>query len=99
MKTKWKSVLRGSVLASLCASLVLLAGPQRSGRADPGDNKSTVGGNGPIDDEMNDETRRSIKKGLDWLSKNLTAEGGINSVGGDSAAIVGVGGLGFLGRG
>jgi len=101
MKIRSKILGRVSVAASLCAAglmLAISATPVRS--ADPGpSDKSTIGGNGPIADEMNQETRDAIKRGLEWLKKNITKEGGINSGGGDNVAIVSLAGIAFLAGG
>ncbi len=65
--------------------------------ADNGD--STVGGNGPLKDELDAPTRAAVDKGLSWLSKNLSNEGTISSAGGDSAAIISLAGIAFLAHG
>jgi len=65
--------------------------------ADP--SESTVGGTGPIKDELTKEVREHVHRGLEWLSHNINADGTINGGGGDSAAVMALAGLAFLADG
>jgi len=60
---------------------------------------SIMGGNGPIENEMDQPTRDAIKKGLDWLHKNLQDDNSLRGAGGQSAGIVGLAGLAFMASG
>ena len=70
----------------------------RSVRAADNDD-STVGGSGPLKDELDPATRTAVDKGLSWLSKNLTTEGTIATADGNSAAIISLAGIAFLAHG
>jgi hypothetical protein len=84
-----------AVLASVMSIDVLPSQPARAAD-EPG--QSTMGGSGPIKDEMTPELREKIKKGLTWLSKNLNKEG-MGRGGGESPGILSLAGLAFLGDG
>ncbi len=61
--------------------------------------KSTMGGSGPLKDELDDATRARVKKGLDWLSKNVGKENAANMYGGNSVGIIALAGLAFMADG
>jgi hypothetical protein len=85
-------------LTLLGAALWFLGVGGKTVRAeDPG--RSTIGGNGPMKDELDAETRATVDKGLAWLAKNVSESGTVNGEGGDSAAIMGLAGLAFLADG
>jgi hypothetical protein len=86
------AALSAALLASLPARAAQPAGPLEPGR-------STIGGNGPIKDELNPETRAAVDKGLAYLARNITINGSINNEGGESAAIMALAGLAFLADG
>lgn len=65
----------------------------------PAADRSTMGGGGPMANELDEPTRAAVKKGLDWLAKNLTAQGNMAGNGGDSAGIMSLAGLAFLANG
>jgi hypothetical protein len=86
-----------SILTLLGAALLaplLLAPPSRA--EDPG--RSTVGGNGPLKDELDAPTRQAVNRGLDYLAKNLNS-GNMMNEGGDSAAVMALAGIAFLADG
>jgi hypothetical protein len=60
--------------------------------------RSTVGGTGPIKDELDPQTRDAVDKGLAWLAKQVNAGNWMNQ-GGDSVAITALAGLAFLADG
>lgn len=81
-------------------TLALLSGAALA--AEPG--RSTVGGSGPMKDEMTPAVRDAIKRGLEWLAKVQKADGSFGSdvgsyAGGDVPGIVGIAGLAFMADG
>ena len=84
---------------------VLLAGAALAGAmviapvARGAEGTSTVGGSGPLKDEMDENLRDHIKKGLGWLKMNVSNEGALTSGGGDAVGIVALAGLAFLADG
>lgn len=63
-----------------------------------------MGGTGPIKDELNDETRKAVKRGLAWLSKNQSPNGSFGGGSGGYAdgtqpGIAALGGLAFMADG
>ena len=70
-------------------------------RGDPvtGGENSTIGGTGPMKDELDSDVRARVKKGLAWLAKNAGEEGNINAYGGDNTGITALAGLAFLADG
>jgi len=86
-----------SFAALTAALLTPVRAAQPAGPIEPG--RSTIGGNGPIRDELNPETRAAVDKGLAYLAKNVTNTGSINNEGGDSAAIMALAGIAFLADG
>jgi hypothetical protein len=96
--------LRKPLLAATLAAAVALPwayhpGGAATARAADDPTKSTMGGSGPLKDELDPATRAAVDKGLSWLSKNLNAEGAISGAGGDSAGIIALSGLAFLAGG
>ncbi len=63
-----------------------------------GDN-STLGGTGPMKDELDAGTRDRVKKGLAWLSRQVAANGTVSGGGGDATAFVALAGIAFLADG
>ncbi|HVT81656.1 MAG TPA: prenyltransferase/squalene oxidase repeat-containing protein [Phycisphaerae bacterium] len=61
--------------------------------------RTIMGGNGPLKDELDAPTKAAVDKGLNWLAKNIQANGTIDRNGGDSAAIMGLAGFAFLANG
>jgi hypothetical protein len=57
-----------------------------------------MGGNGPIDNELDAQTKAAVKKGLDWLSKNVS-DSGLTGGGSAAAGIMGLAGLAFMADG
>ncbi len=88
-------VLALAISAAVALWAVIPAAPSRAD--DPG--RSIIGGNGPLKDEIDQQTRAAVDKGLAYLAKNIQASGMINSAGGDSAAIMGLAGLAYLADG
>jgi hypothetical protein len=84
-----------TLLTAALAALFLSASALPASAAD----RSTMGGSAPVADELDQPTRDSVKKGLDWLSKNITAQGNMQATGGDSAGIMSLAGLAFLANG
>jgi hypothetical protein len=81
-------------LALLAASLLTAGASSLFGQAaEPG--RSTIGGSGPIKDELNTPTNAAVEKGLKWLAANSTASGN-NS---EQIAIASLAGLAFLAHG
>jgi hypothetical protein len=99
--TKWQKYL--TLTATLAAAaLTWTAWPAATARAaDPGGSgnqgRSTVGGSGPITDELDPPTRAAVDKGLAWLAKNVNPNG--NNEGSDSVAVMALAGLAFLADG
>ncbi|HVS71853.1 MAG TPA: prenyltransferase/squalene oxidase repeat-containing protein [Phycisphaerae bacterium] len=60
---------------------------------------STVGGSGPLADELTPEVRDRVKKGLAFLARNVAANGTVSGGGGDAVAIVALCGIAFLADG
>jgi squalene cyclase len=87
------------VTAAALASALLLTSaiPSHTLRADP--TQSTMGGSGPLKDEITTDLRNRTKKGLDWLKKNLSKDGTIASSGGEQAGIMALVGLAFMADG
>src|SRR5436189_5970360 len=110
---KWQSIVTTSALAA--ALLAGTAGIARSatpaggagggaaaggGAGGGGEGgRSTIGGSGPLKDELDPATRAAVDKGLAWLAKNVTDKGTVNGEGGDSAANMALAGLAFLADG
>lgn len=93
MKQQFKSLL----LAALLALATPLAPPLPAHAEDPG--RSTIGGNGPIKDELDQPTRDAVNKGLAWLAQQVQPDGTIRNEGGDSAAVAALAGIAFLADG
>src|SRR4051794_10648203 len=106
---KWRSIVTASALAAaFCASAAGIArsatpaggAPTAAPAGGAGEGgRSTIGGSGPLKDELDKETRAAVDKGLAWLAKNVNEKGAINGEGGDSAAIMALAGLAFLADG
>jgi hypothetical protein len=64
----------------------------------PSGETSTVG-SVPIKDELTPAVRSRVKRGLEFLSKNLNPDGSVNGGGGDSAAIMALAGIAFVADG
>ena len=67
---------RTKILTALAIALAALAIPPfhqtPPARAeDPG--RSTIGGNGPLKDELDPQTRAAVDKGLTWLAQQVQA--------------------------
>ncbi len=61
---------------------------------------STIGGTGPIKDEITKELQERVKKGLKWLSANVSENGGPNMYGyGNEVGIIALAGLAFMADG
>lgn len=90
---------RQKILAGSLAFAVLLTASLAPVPADePG--RSTIGGSGPMTDELNAETRAAVDKGLAWLAKQVNvANGTISNDGGESTAIMALAGIAFLADG
>jgi hypothetical protein len=86
---------------SAYAAATLLTPALAYAQAAPSSNnpESTIGGTGPIKDELNQETRDRVKKGLAWLSRQVAADGTISGGGGDATAFVALAGIAFLADG
>ncbi|MEI8195259.1 MAG: prenyltransferase/squalene oxidase repeat-containing protein [Phycisphaerae bacterium] len=63
------------------------------------DSNSTMGGDGPIENELTPEVRAKVAKGLEWLAKHQSADGSFAEGGGDNSAIAALAGLAFLADG
>jgi squalene cyclase len=61
--------------------------------------QSTIGGSGPMPDELTPDVRDRIHKGLDYLAKVIDQNGNLNGVGGEAPAIVALAGIAFLAHG
>jgi len=100
-----------AVAGLLCAAVSFGDGPAAPGAAPASagtggsvsDNHSTMGGTGPLKDEISPEVRKAVKNGLDWLKKNQGAEGGFTGGpyggGGENVAIAALAGLAFMADG
>ena len=60
---------------------------------------STTGGSGPLPDEITPDLQRRVKRGLDWLSKSVSNDSAMNSVGVDPTAIMALAGIAFVADG
>lgn len=81
------------------ANLPLLAAPPTPPAPAAINPNSTIGGSGPIENELTPEIRAKVTKGLEWLSKNQSADGSFTENGGDNIAIAALCGLAFLADG
>ena len=88
-----KALLFLSVIAALAGTL-----PVRPAVAATEPGRSTIGGSGPIKDELDPATRDAVNKGLAWLAKEVNSGNWMNG-GGDSIAISALAGLAFLADG
>ena len=84
------AVVTGLSVPFICPGLAARA-------ADPA--RSTVGGNGPTKDELDDKTKAAVKKGLDYLKTRVQVNGQFADEGGNSVAIVSLAGIAFLANG
>jgi hypothetical protein len=82
-----------SVMAALGGALPALPALAAT---EPG--RSTIGGSGPIKDELDPATRDAVNKGLVWLAKEVNSGNWMNQ-GGDSIAISALAGLALLADG
>jgi hypothetical protein len=85
--------LAGAVAGAVV--MALSAMPAVRAQTEPG--RSTIGGSGPMKDELDVNTRAAVDKGLAWLAKNATP--GASTEGGDSIAIMSLAGLALLADG
>jgi len=93
-----KKIFTAALLCAMVGATGLRVPPARAeALGDSGG--STLGGTGPLKDEITPELQDRVKKGLQWLSKNLNNDGSMNSVGGDSAAIMALAGIAFVADG
>jgi squalene cyclase len=76
-----KLIAIAAVLAAACAGMPAVRGADA---VDP--TKSTVGGTGPIKDELTSEVRASVKRGLAWLAKVQSKDGSFGGTGGGGYA-------------
>jgi hypothetical protein len=90
MRTTWYYL---AVIAAVCGALSALPAHAAT---EPG--RSTIGGSGPIKDELDPATRDAVNKGLAWLAKEVNSGDWMNQ-GGDSIAITALAGLAFLADG
>jgi hypothetical protein len=80
--------------------LFVIAGlmlPAEPAAADP--SKSTMGGSGPLANELDSQTRQRVRRGLDWLEKNADYSGGNGSNYSGSIAVQALVGIAFLAEG
>jgi hypothetical protein len=89
---------RKFISLSLAFATLVAVAPALTCHAQRGDS-TTIGGDSPISNELDQQTKDVVKKGLDWLSKNITSQGNLSGNGGDSAGIVALAGLAFLANG
>jgi hypothetical protein len=61
--------------------------------------ESTMGGSGPIKDEITPDLRAKVSRGLEWLKKKLNADGSGRMGGGDQAGIMALAGIAFMADG
>ncbi len=89
-------VLFAAILAAaaLPASL-MLAPPVRAQDSA----RSTEGGTGPLENELDAPTRTAVAKGLEWLKARVGPNGEISEDQGNSVAIVALTGIAFLANG
>jgi hypothetical protein len=100
MKTKIRFTKFAATLAIAAAAFLgASTGPSHIARAAEDPTQSTMGGTGPMKDEMTPELREKIRKGLDWLAKNMNRNGSMNVSDGSSPAMLSLAGLAFLGDG
>jgi hypothetical protein len=90
MRSSWRCF---TLVAALCGTLGTLPA---CGATEPG--RSTIGGSGPIKDELDPQTRAAVDKGLTWLAKQVNSDAYL-SQGGDSVAIAALAGIAFLADG
>ena len=95
---------RSLVWTSVCLSVLGIAMSAPTVWAAPGagtgkDSNSTMGGDGPIENELTPEVRAKVAKGLEWLAKHQSADGSFAEGGGDNSAIAALAGLAFLADG
>jgi hypothetical protein len=92
--TKYAKALT-AVVALGAALLAVLPSVTTHAAVEPG--RSTIGGSGPIKDELDAPTRAAVDKGLAWLATHATPNA--PSDGGDSVAVMSLAGLAFLADG
>jgi hypothetical protein len=100
----FRSRILTPVFFSLYTATTLLTPTLALGQAAPpggtaGGDLSTIGGTGPMKDELNQDVRDRVKKGLAWLSRQVAADGTISGGGGDATAFVALAGIAFLADG
>jgi len=88
-----------ALILSLAAAVPFIPNARSTQAADPAPGHSIMGGNGPIENEIDQPTRDAVKKGLEWLHKNLQDDNSLRGAGGQSAGIVGLAGLAFMASG
>jgi Prenyltransferase and squalene oxidase repeat len=83
----------------ILALTAAMAAAPFNGRAQAPSGETSTVGSAPIKDELTPEVRSRVKKGLDYLAKNLNADGSVNAGGGDSAAVMALAGIAFVADG
>ena len=86
-------MLTAITMALAVACLVPGRAAEPARPSEPG--RSTMGGSGPIKDELNAATNEAVEKGLKWLAGNSGASGS----GSEQIAIASLAGLAFLAHG
>ncbi len=96
------------ILGAAAAGLLVCAagsfGAAPAAPAGPAENsQSTVGGTGPLKNELDNKVREAVKKGLSKLADMQGTDGGFNGgpygAGGENVAIAALAGLAFLADG
>ncbi|MCL2641010.1 MAG: terpene cyclase/mutase family protein [Phycisphaerales bacterium] len=77
---------------------MLVAGSSVHAQPGGGNSRSTMGGTGPMKDELTKEIRDQVGLGLKWLSKNIDASSSMGGYG-NEVGIVALAGLAFMADG
>lgn len=90
------AMLAAAALA-IAAAPAMFSGSAPARGDEPG--RSIVGGNGPIKNELDPQTKAAVKRGLDWLHGRVQVNGQFADEGGNSVAVVSLAGIAFLANG
>src|SRR5688572_21587841 len=91
--------IMAAVAGAVLAACVALPMPALAAEGTRSGDSSTMGGSGPIKDEMTPELKAKIRKGLDWLKKNVNNDGSGKQSGGEQAGIMALVGIAFMADG
>jgi len=90
-----KKLFHASLLAAALAAAFLAPGARCDDAPVP---RSTMGGTGPIANELDEQTTKAVTRGLEFLAKNQSGDGTFNG-GGENVAVTAIAGIAFLANG